>query len=64
MKKYICHICGYTELNEGSWGEDGNSPSFDICPCCGVEFGYEDCFEIEINKYRVNWLIQVQNGLI
>jgi hypothetical protein len=25
------------------WGDDVNSPTFDICDCCGTEFGYEDC---------------------
>ena len=24
------------------WGTSGNDPTFAFCPCCGVEFGYED----------------------
>lgn len=50
-----CRICGYL-LDEPPWGEDGRNPSFDICPCCGVEFGYEDCRLSGIRKFRQEWL--------
>jgi hypothetical protein len=55
---FICSICGL-ELDEKPWGDDLLSPTFDICPCCGVEFGYEDCQLNAIRAYRKNWL---QNG--
>ena len=36
-----CKVCGY-KLSFESWGDDGNTPTYEICPCCGVEFGNED----------------------
>lgn len=39
---YNCRVCG---LDQGfkPWGEDDQTPTFDLCNCCGVQFGYEDC---------------------
>lgn len=51
----FCRICGLQQ-DDPPWGEDGNSPSFDICPCCGVEFGYEDCNLNAVKAYRNEWL--------
>ena len=53
-----CRVCGLEQL-EPPWGEDGNTPSFNICPCCGVEFGYEDSTVVTIRNYRNLWL---ENG--
>lgn len=36
----ICPVCGYT-LAESAWAE-GVGGSFEICPSCGVQFGYAD----------------------
>ena len=36
----ICPVCGYAGLLEPAWS--GDSPSYEICPCCGIEFGYDD----------------------
>ena len=44
MGRYICPVCGYAYLEEPPRDEKGR-PSFDICDCCGIEFGYEDCTE-------------------
>lgn len=33
-------------------GADGLSPTWDICPCCGVEFGYGDCTPASVRKKR------------
>jgi hypothetical protein len=41
------------------WGPDGKTPSHDICPCCGVEWGYEDGTLESTRKYRDEW---VKNG--
>ena len=38
-EKYICPICVYRELYEPPSKE---SPTFEICHCCGIEFGYQD----------------------
>lgn len=37
---HLCPVCGFDGLYEPAWVE--NSPSEDICPCCGVQFGYDD----------------------
>ena len=42
-KENFCPICGYdiySRFNEKPW--NGDSPSYVICPSCGVEFGYRD----------------------
>ena len=38
--RYVCPVCGYDGLEEPPW--KGNSPSDDICPSCGTQFGYHD----------------------
>jgi len=50
-----CRVCGYL-LDSPPWGDDGASPTFDICPCCGVEFGYQDCLVKAAKKYRKEWI--------
>ena len=51
----FCKVCGY-QLNYLPWGEDGKTPCFDICPCCGVEFGNEDYTEESLKEYRAKWI--------
>lgn len=36
----ICPVCGLV-LDFLPWTQKGN-PSDEICPCCGIQFGYED----------------------
>lgn len=50
-----CQVCGY-EPAEPPWGADGTSPSFDFCPCCGVEWGYQDASPLGIEMFRTAWL--------
>jgi hypothetical protein len=52
-----CPVCGL-EQNEPPWGDDGKNPSFDICDCCGVEFGYEDSTPESIESYRKKWIAE------
>jgi hypothetical protein len=33
--KYLCPVCGYKELTDPP-------KDYEICPCCGTEFGYDD----------------------
>jgi hypothetical protein len=50
-----CRVCGFS--NEAPpWGTDGKTPLFDMCPCCGVEFGYEDATALGARGYRDEWL--------
>ena len=37
---YACLACGFQGLDEPPW--DGPSASDEICPCCGLHFGYDD----------------------
>jgi hypothetical protein len=50
-----CRVCGL-KLQSPPWGLDGASPEFDYCPCCGVEFGYEDATLAGIRSFRKKWL--------
>lgn len=49
-----CRVCGcYSK--DFPWGEDGKNPSYQICPCCGVQFGKEDLTLESIKEYRDKW---------
>jgi hypothetical protein len=52
---YHCRVCGL-RLDDPPWGFDGKTPLFEYCPCCGVEFGYQDATPIGARKYREGWL--------
>lgn len=51
-----CRVCGYSYGNFHPWGNDEETPSYDICICCGVEFGNEDYCIDSIRKYREEWI--------
>jgi hypothetical protein len=53
----VCRVCGKIQC-EPPWGEDGISPNYTFCDCCGVEFGYGDCWLIAIHSSRKRWLDQ------
>jgi hypothetical protein len=38
---FTCPVCGYPSLGEPHVDPMG-SPTYSICPCCGIEFGYDD----------------------
>jgi hypothetical protein len=50
----ICPVCGYDGLEEPAYDEAGCA-SFEICPCCGIEFGYDDAQKTH-NELRNLWL--------
>ncbi len=52
---YMCRVCGAEQLDL-PWGEDGETPTYNICACCGVEFGYEDYTLIALKNYRIMWV--------
>jgi hypothetical protein len=39
--KHTCPVCGWPELRDPPRNEAG-AASFEICPSCGFEFGYDD----------------------
>ena len=38
---HMCPVCGYIGLNEQPYDDNG-CPSYEICSCCGFEFGFDD----------------------
>ena len=55
MSEHNCRICGLY-IEDVPWGKDGNCPTYDFCPCCGVEFGHEDYTNESIKRYREKWI--------
>jgi hypothetical protein len=43
----FCPVCGYI-LSFAPW--EDTSSSDEICPCCGIQFGYDDAAGGDINK--------------
>ena len=37
----MCPVCGYPDLHEPPQTE-GCGGSYEICPSCGIQFGYQD----------------------
>lgn len=50
-----CRVCGL-RLDDPPWGLDGRTPSYEYCPCCGVEFGYQDATPLGAQTHRAKWL--------
>ena len=53
-KSYVCPVCGCKELL-GPPYDDHNDPLYEICPCCGVDFGVQD-FEFSHSELRDCWI--------
>jgi hypothetical protein len=56
-QKYICPICGYSDLNYEPFDKSGN-PSDTICSCCGYQFGYE------LSRPDTNLILQLRQNWI
>lgn len=53
---FVCPVCGYDRLSETPYDEDGNH-SYEICPCCGFEFGFDDdSKDSSFEVYRKEWI--------
>jgi hypothetical protein len=50
-----CRVCGLSQPIP-PWGDSGRDPSFDFCPCCGVEFGYGDANVVAARGWRERWV--------
>lgn len=46
-EKHYCPACGFY-LDFMPW--ENLLPSDEICPCCGIQFGYDDAAGGDINK--------------
>ena len=55
ITSYNCRVCGFNQGFE-PWGKDEETPTFDICDYCGVQFGHEDCNIFYVKKFREEWL--------
>lgn len=55
MHSNNCRVCGLG-LSDAPWDEDDKTPSWEICPCCGTEFGYEDITPEVSKNQRSKWL--------
>ena len=51
---YTCPVCGYQHLDEAAYDGFGCA-SYNICPCCGTEFGYDDS-KIAHAELRKRWV--------
>jgi hypothetical protein len=65
---YTCPVCGYPDLKEPPRGETTGG-SYEICPSCGIQFGYDDgaggidtyAREVIYKKWRKKW---VEGGMV
>jgi hypothetical protein len=51
---YVCPVCGYPDLNEPVYDSFGCA-SYNICPCSGTEFGYDDS-TVAHSDLREKWV--------
>lgn len=53
--KFTCIVCGFNELEEPPY-EEGD-PSFEVCPCCGFQYGFDDLDQgYTFAEYREKWI--------
>lgn len=52
--EYVCPVCGYDGLKDAPRDRHGD-PSFDICPCCRTQFGYDDARRTHLSL-REDWI--------
>ena len=50
------HVSGSGRTVKSTSKEPSLFSFFDICPCCGVEFGNEDYTEESLKEYRAKWI--------
>ncbi len=56
MDLYMCSVCGWDRLTGPPYDRNGN-PSYEICCCCGFEFGFDDLSNgLTFNSYRTAWI--------
>ena len=58
--KHTCPVCGWPELREPPRTAEG-AASFEICPSCGFEFGFDDDdWGLTYEAARAKW---VEDGM-
>lgn len=53
--QFYCRVCWYKNIDK-PWWDNNKTPTFDICPCCWVEFWYEDNNLSSVISYRNKWI--------
>ncbi len=54
--KFMCPVCGWVELKKPPRSETTGG-SYEICPCCGFQFGYDDEDQgISDEEWRRRWI--------
>ncbi|WP_368915808.1 hypothetical protein [Exiguobacterium acetylicum] len=71
MKKlHVCSVCGFEGLEEPVFVDGEYLKTYEICPCCGFEFGFsedndvihgfitipEEHLEVAFQLYRKRWI--------
>jgi hypothetical protein len=51
---FTCPVCGFAGLTEPHVDPTG-SPTYSICPCCGVHFGNDDADKTHV-ELRREWI--------
>jgi len=52
---YICPVCGFDGLDAAPYG----AGEYEICPCCGFQFGVTDDNQgISFHEWREAWIEQ------
>ena len=52
----ICPVCGYPKLSQPPYDSYGY-PTYEICSCCGFEFGFDDSVQDRtFERYREEWI--------
>ena len=52
MQNHRCYVCGFP-LDDHPWGSKW---VFEDCPCCGVQFSYEDATAAAVTARRAEWI--------
>jgi hypothetical protein len=53
---YMCLVCGFPDLDEPPRDEAG-VPSYEICPSCGFEYGFDDDHSgFTYAQWRAKWI--------
>jgi hypothetical protein len=47
---FTCPVCGWDRIEEDPMGR-----TFEICPCCGTEYGYQDAGRTHA-ELRQDWI--------
>jgi hypothetical protein len=55
ISQLACRVCGKIQ-SDPPWGLDGQCPTYEICDCCGLEFGYGDCTPEAARAWRKHWI--------